>query len=324
MNRTSPPTWQLVAAFAAVYIIWGSTYLAISYAIETLPPFLMAGGRFLFAGLLLFIWSRARGAAAPRRIHWRSTLIIGSLLLMGGNGGVTWAEQRVPSGLAALMVAIVPLWVVLLDWLRPGGTRPGLPVFAGLLVGLAGIALLVAAPGASDVPAGETGGALDLLGLGALLLATFCWANGSLYSRSAPLPNSPLLTTGMEMIGGGAVLILAGTLTGEWARLDLSQVSTNSLLALIYLVIFGSIVAFTAYIWLLKVTTPARAATYAYVNPVVAVFLGWVFRGEELTPRTLIAAAIIIGAVVIITLYRQPAPQPKAEPLPAEPQPEPT
>lgn len=316
-SANAPALWLVITAFAALYVIWGSTYLGIHYAIESFPPFLMAGLRFVFAGAILYVWTRLRGAQAPTRIQWRSTTIIGALLLFGGNGGVTWAEQRVPSGIAALMVAIVPLWMVVLNWLRPGGVRPGLPILLGV-VGLAGIALLV---GLGD-PAQGT--AIDPIGALALLIATFCWANGSLYSRQADLPESPLLTTGMEMICGGAILLVAGTATGEWNSFDLSRVTVASVIAIIYLIIFGAIIAFSAYVWLLRVTTPARAATYAYVNPVVAVFLGWAFAGEAITPRTIVAAAIIILAVIIITTYREPASttQPSAPALREIPEPE--
>ncbi len=297
--RPAPATWLVITAFIALYLIWGSTYLGIRYAIETLPPFLMAGIRFIIAGGLLFGWMRLRGSEIPTRAHWKSAAIIGSLLLLGGNGGVTWAEQRVPSGIAALLVSLVPLWMVLLNWLRPGGVRPGLPLIAGLVMGLVGMALLV---GIGDSDGGTE---IDPVGIGAILIATFCWAIGSLYSQRATLPSSPLLTTGMEMLCGGVGLLLLGTVTGEWSRFDPAKVSATSIIAVIYLIIFGAIIAFTAYVWLLRVTTPARAATYAYVNPVVAVFLGWALAGEELTVRTIIAAAIIIAGVVIITIYRE-------------------
>lgn len=303
-HRVKPATWQLVLAFAAIYLIWGSTYLGIRYAIETIPPFLMAGARFIIAGVVIYSLTAWQGAPRPTRANWRATAIVGALLLMGGNGLVTFAEQRVPSGLAALLVSFVPLWMALLNWLRPGGTRPSVPVAIGLLVGLGGMILLVS-------PGEAVGGApIDLLGVGAIMLATFCWANGSLYSRRAPLPASSLQGTGMEMLAGGVLLLLAGTLTGEWSRFDLSQISTSSLLAFVYLTTFGSIIAFSAYVWLLGVTTPARAATYAYVNPVVAVFLGWALANEPLTLRTIVAAAIIVGAVVIINTYRDRQPTP--------------
>jgi drug/metabolite transporter (DMT)-like permease len=288
---------RVVAAFAAVYLIWGSTYLAIRFAIETVPPFTMAGVRYLIAGAVLYGWMRLRGTSSPTRYHWISAAIVGGLLLLGGNGGVVWAEQRVPSGLTALLITSVPLWMALLNWLRPGGMRPSGPVAIGLFTGFAGVALLVSP--------GELAGGLhvDPLGGAVLLLASLSWAAGSLYSRHARFPESALLATAMEMIAGGVLLLAAGLVAGEWARLDLAAVSPKSFLAFAYLIAFGSLVGFTAYIWLLRVTTPARVSTYAYVNPVVAVFLGWALAGEPLTPRTLIAAAIIICAVVLITTY---------------------
>lgn len=302
--------WRLIGAFAAVYIIWGSTYLAIRFAVDTMPPFLMAGVRFLIAGVILYTAMAARGTPAPKRIHWRSALIIGALLLLAGNGGVVWAEQKVPSGIASLLVAIVPLWIVLIDWLRPGGSRPTMPVVIGLLVGLAGIGLLV-------VGGDETNQPIDLLGIGSLLIATVCWAIGTFYARRAPLSSSSLQTTAMEMLCGGALLLLVGTLTGEWSRLDIAKISLTSVVAVIYLIVFGALVAYTAYTYLINHAPPARAATYAYVNPVVAVFLGWLFRGEPLTIRTIIAAAIIIASVVIITTYKGSRPAKQEALLPA-------
>ncbi|NLH06057.1 MAG: EamA family transporter [Chloroflexi bacterium] len=288
----------MAAAFAAIYIIWGSTYLGIRFAIETIPPFLMAGVRFLLAGAMLYGWARVRGAPRPLRVHWRSAAIIGALLLLGGNGGVTWGEQHIASGLAALLVATVPIWIAALDWLRPGGTRPDGPVIAGLLLGFVGILLLV---GPGNLGGGEGNYTLGTL---AVLGAAFSWALGSLYSKRAPLPGDALQGIGMEMLAGGVWLWLAGTLAGEWGQLNLGAISLRSGLALAYLTLFGSLVGFTAYVWLLRVVSPARAATYAYVNPVVAVFLGWALAGEELTPLTLVAAAVIIAGVVITTTYR--------------------
>lgn len=298
MARTS----ALVLAFAAVYLIWGSTYLAIRVAIETLPPFLMAGARFLIAGALLYAWMRRRGAPPPAPHHWRAAAVVGGLLLVGGNGGVVWAEQTVPSGLAALLVATVPLWIVLLDWLRPHGPRPTLALVAGLVAGFAGVAMLIG-------PGRFAGGAqVDPLGGAVLLLASVSWAAGSLQSRRARLPSSRFLAIAMEMLAGGALLLLAGTLVGEWGSLDLAHVSIRSWTALGYLIVFGSLGGFTAYLWLLATTTPARAATYAYVNPVVAVILGWALADEPVTPRVLLAAAVIISAVVIITTARATRP----------------
>ncbi|MBN1122385.1 MAG: drug/metabolite exporter YedA [Anaerolineae bacterium] len=294
-----PLNLRVAAAFAAIYIIWGSTYLAIRLAIDTIPPFLMAGLRFTFAGAVLFTWLRLRGVPRPKLIHWRSTAIIGGLLLLGGNGGVVWAEQRVASGLAALMVGIVPLWMVLLDWLRPGGKRPRGEVLAGVGIGFMGVVLLVGPGSLSSV------GGIDPVGAGVLVFATLSWAVGSLYSRQAPLPESSMMSTALEMLCGGLLLTLAGTINGEWGRLNLESISLQSGLALAYLVVFGSWIAFSAYVWLLKVSTPARVATYAYVNPVVAVFLGWAIVAEPLSLRMLFAAVLIVGAVFLITYIRQ-------------------
>lgn len=254
----------------------------------------MASGRFLLAGSILFVAARLRGAGSPTPRMWRDATIVGTLMLLGGNGLVTWAEQKVPSGIAALIVACVPLFMVALQRRLPG-PREGL----GLAGGLAGIALLVGKPGSA--------GAVDLLGAGALVLASLSWAVGSLFSRRAELPKSGLLATGMEMLGGGAALALVAALRGEPAGFELSRVSATSWLALAYLVTFGAIVGYSAYMWLLSVTTPSRAATYAYVNPVVAVFLGWAIAGEELTARTGIAAAVIVASVALIVSAPSPS-----------------
>jgi drug/metabolite transporter (DMT)-like permease len=295
---------RLAAAFAAVYVIWGSTYLAIRIAIETIPPFAMAGLRFVMAGALLYGWQRLRGAAAPRRIHWRSAAIVGALLLLGGNGGLTWAEQEIPTGFAALVIATVPVWVMVIGALLPGTPRPSRSALAGILLGLAGIALLI---GPSNLAA--SGQPIRTLSYVALLLSPITWALGSLYSRRATLPASQLQVTGMEMLAGGVLLLLAATLTGEWARFDVAAISLRSGAAFLYLVFIGAIIGFTAYIWLLKHTTPAKATTYAYVNPVVAVFLGWAILSEPVTPAMLAAMSIILFSVALIsglTLKRQP------------------
>jgi drug/metabolite transporter (DMT)-like permease len=264
----------------------------------------MAGTRFILAGALLYGWQRWRGAPTPQPIHWRSALIIGALLLLGGNGGVTWAEQEIPSGLAALIIATVPIWVVVFGALRPGNPRPNRRTLVGVLLGLAGIALLV---GPSNLAA--SGQDIRTISYVVLLLAPVSWAIGSLYSRGARLPRSQLQATGMEMLLGGALLLLAATVTGEWASLDLAAISLRSAAAFIYLVFIGAIIGFSAYIWLLKNTTPAKATTYAYVNPVVAVFLGWAVLAEPVTPAMLAAMAIIIFSVALIsgvTLQRRP------------------
>lgn len=291
-----PRTISILAAFLAVYLIWGSTYLAIRFVVETMPPFLMAGGRFLVAGAILYTWARWKGAERATFSHWRATAIIGGLLLVGGNGGVVWAEKYVPSGLAALLVATVSLWITLVDWLRPGGVRPGWRVIIGVVIGLAGVAILA---GPSQFAGGER---VNLLGAGVLVTASLSWAIGSVYSRHVRLPTSGLLTTSMEMLCGGALLVVLGSLVGDWRELDWSRVTAKSLWSLAYLVVFGSLIGFTAYMWLLKVTTPSRAATYAYVNPVVAVVLGWLLAGEPMNWRTIIASAVIVAGVVFVTM----------------------
>jgi drug/metabolite transporter (DMT)-like permease len=288
----------VVAAFGAVYIIWGSTYLAIRFAIETLPPFLMAGTRFLTAGVLLHAWGRLRGDPAPARSNLAPSLALGALFLLVGNGGVVWAEQRVPSGLAALLVAVTPAWTVLFEW-GHGGGAPGLRTLAGLAAGLAGVGLLVA-------PSGLDSTGLDLAGAGACLLASLSWSLGSVRSRAMRLPASPAIASSLQMLAGGGLLFAVGLASGEAGRVHLATASTRSVLAVVYLIIFGSLVAFTAFTWLLRVSTPSRVATCAYVNPVVAVLLGWAFAGERLGPRSLLAAgAIVLGVILITTSKRK-------------------
>jgi drug/metabolite transporter (DMT)-like permease len=296
---------RLIAAFAAVYLVWGSTYLAIRFAVETLPPLLMAGARFVIAGGILLLWARLRGrAGGPTKMDWTTGLVSGALLLLGGNGAVVWAEQMVPSGIAALLVAVVPLWMVLLDWLRPGGRRPAAAVFVGLALGLAGLALLVG-PSALG---GSGGGTISLVGAGVLMVGSLSWAVGSLYTKRAPRPSSANNGSGTQMLAGGLCLLLVGVLSGEVSRLDLGHASSQSVLGFLYLVSFGSLIGFTAYVYLLAHTTAAKAATYAYVNPVVAVLLGWALAHEPVTPKTLIAAAVILASVAIITVARDAPP----------------
>ena len=303
------PRTRVMLAFAAVYVLWGSTYLAIRFGVETIPPFVLAGTRHLTAGLVLYAFLRARGAARPERVHWKSAFAVGGLMLLGGNGLVTWAEQKVPSGIAALIVASVPIWMNLFEAIERR-RRPGRALVAGLLLGIGGIALLVG-------PAGPAGRAhIDPVGAIALLCAALCWSFGSLYSRRAPLPSATLTATAMEMIGGGVLLWLLGLALGEGAKLHPSLVSARSALSLAYLVVFGSLLGFTAYVWLLKNTTAARVSTYAYVNPVVAVILGALFAGEAITLRVLAAAVVIVGSVALIILSKTRAArgQPAVEP----------
>lgn len=295
----------LIAAFAAVYVFWGSTYLAIKYAIETLPPFIMAGGRFVFAGGVLFILAaRSKDFEWPNWRHWRTGLIVGTLLLLGGNGGVVFAEKYISSGLAALLVASEPFWIVLLSWLWLRRGRPGRPVVFGLLVGFVGVALLVVGQGSG--PAGADG-YYQIAATVAIVFAALSWAVGSIYGLRAPVPRSSLLTAGMQMLSGGAVLLLASVLKGEWSSFDVTEVSSNSWLAVGYLVVFGSLIGFTAYSWLLKNAQPSMVSTYAYVNPVIAVILGWLIAGETLTGQMMIGAGLVVASVVLITMQSAPS-----------------
>ena len=290
----------LVLAFAAVYIIWGSTYLAIKYAIETLPTFLMAGLRFTIAGLILCAWARlSSGYEKPKLAHWRTSLIVGTLLLAVGNGGVVLAEHYISSSLAALLVATMPFWMVLLGWLFMGSGRPNLKVVAGLMVGFLGVWLLIAG---REVAAGQSTDG-QLLGIVLIMIATLGWSIGSLYGTRAPAA-SPIMAAGMQMLSGGFVLLIIGTIVGEWGTFDLAAVSFNSWAAFIYLIVFGAVVAYTAYSWLLKNVSPAAISTYAYVNPAIAVVLGWAIAGESLTSQMLLGAAIIVASVALITMNK--------------------
>lgn len=290
---------RMIAAFAAIYLIWGSTYLGIRFAIETLPPFLMVGVRFFVAGAVLYVWTRLRGSPRPPLVYWRPALILGGLMILAANGGVAWAEQRISSGLAALIVATMPLWMVLLDWVRPGGVRPTRGVVFGLILGFIGIALLI---GPAHIVDNHH---VDPKAATVLILVGFFWSVGSLYSREAPGPPVLLQGTAMQMLAGGMLLLLLAGITGEWGRLDVGGISPRSLLALAYLIVFGSIVGFTSYVWLLRVSTPARASTYAYVSPVVAMFLGWALADEPVTLQTLLAAAVIAAAVAMVIIGRR-------------------
>jgi drug/metabolite transporter (DMT)-like permease len=286
----------LIAAFAAIYILWGSTYLAIKYVIETLPPLISTGSRFLLAGATLFIIGRfSKDYEKPTLTQWRATSIVGTLLFLCGTGGVVMAEHHISSSLAALLLATEPFWVVLLSWLWLKGTRPDWKVALGLLIGFAGVYLLIGGAG------GPGNGNTQLSGMILVIVAALFWATGSIYGVRAPVPKSPILASGMQMLAGGSSLILAGILTGEGSGFEITRVSLNSILALLYLLTFGSLIAFTAYSWLLKNARPTIVATYAYVNPVIAVILGSVFAGESFNGRMLLGAGVIVGSVVLIT-----------------------
>jgi drug/metabolite transporter (DMT)-like permease len=281
-----------------IYVVWGSTYLAIRFAVETMPPFLMAGSRFLLAGGMLYGWLRFRGAPRPSFADWRSALYLGAFLLVGGNGLVTWAEQWVTSGVAALIITTTPLWIMLFEWLLFGGARPRAVVWLGMALGFAGVTLLI-----EYEPDGE--GSNHLWAIVALCGAPLLWSYGSLVAqRSRPL-DPPLLTTALQMLCGGGLMFAIGMVMGEWRRFEPAAISARSWLSFAYLVLFGALLAFTTYMWLLRVAKPTVIATYAYVNPLVAVFLGAVIGGEELTTNIGLATAMIVGAVALITIRRR-------------------
>ncbi|MEZ0385688.1 MAG: EamA family transporter [Verrucomicrobium sp.] len=291
-----PPLFLILLAFAAVYLIWGSTYLGIRLATETMPPFLVAGSRFLLAGTLLYSVLRWRGEPNPPATSLKDAAIIGGLLLVGGNGGVSWAQQYVPTGVSALIVASVPLWIVVTDWLRPRGTRPRSAVMIGLALGFVGVILMVLGKDAKGhavvVP----------MGAAVLVLSTITWALGSIYSRHAKLPGSALMSIALQMMTGGALQLLTGVLLGELPRFHPELVSATSAWAFVYLTLIGSLVGFTAYVWLMRVCSPALVSTYAYVNPLVAVALGSLVLKEPVPHAMVLAGGLILVSVILITV----------------------
>ena len=305
-------TTLVLMAFAAVYVVWGSTYLAIRIGIESFPPLILAGLRHITVGLFLYPILRRKTGIRPTAANWRTAVVTGALLLFAGNGGVSWAEQTVPSGIAALLVATVSLWLVIVDWLRPGGVKPAPRVAMGLLMGFAGLALLV---GPAHLGGSER---VDPRGAAVLVVASLAWACGSLYSKHGGMPTSPMLGVAMQSFAGGAILLVAGLFAGEFHALHLGAILLRSWLALAYLMVFGSGMGFSAYIYILHKSTAARVATYAFVNPVVALFLGWLIAGETITLRTVIAAAVILTAVILVITAPHSAPVTAPVPAPSE------
>jgi drug/metabolite transporter (DMT)-like permease len=294
MTSAPPPSrGRLLAGFGAIYFLWGSVYLAIRFTIETLPPFFTNGVRLALAGAILYLWARLSGAPAPTRREWVAGAVVGGLMFLAGTGAVVWSERFIPSGIAALVVGTEPISFVLIDSLRRR-VVPRAPILAGLALGLAGIGVLV---GPGELLGS---GRFDMAACAVLVAGTLAWAAGSLFSRDRRMSPSPVMATAITLAAGGALLALLGLAAGELARFDSSAVSARSLLATAYLLIFGSLIGFSAYLWLLRVSTPSRVATYAYVNPIVAVLLGWALADEPLTPRVFLAAAVIVGAVVLI------------------------
>ncbi|QDS96680.1 putative inner membrane transporter YedA [Roseimaritima multifibrata] len=303
MNKDSgATTLQVVIAFAAVYLIWGTTYLAMRIAVESIPPFMISAGRFLVAGTLTYSVLRMRGVPAPSLGQWKSAALIGCLLMVGGNGLVMWAVQRVPSGVAALVVATMPLWMTLFEWLFYRGPRPSVRVAAGLLMGFIGIVFLLKP---ERLLAGAEG--LHLPSMFALMMAPVFWSIGSLHSRKANLPKNIFMATALESICGGVVLLVFSLLGREWLHFDWREVSARSAVATVYLALFGSLIAFTAYCWLLKNVNVTRVSTYTFVNPVIAVFLGWLILGEEITWETTVAVVLIVCGVMLIVMRKRSA-----------------
>lgn len=301
------PRWQLLGGFLIIYVVWGSTYLAIKWAVETIPPFALGAMRFLVAGSALYGWSRWRGAPKPTAANWRASAVVGVLLLFIANGGVSWASRRVSSGIESVLVATVPLWLVLSEaWM---GKRPKVAQVIGVLIGLVGVGLLVMPAHGS---AGARTTAVDPLGALVLVLGSLSWTVGSLYSRTAPQSRSASLAISMQMLVGGACLTLLAAATGNWTELASGPVTVQSWLALGYLITFGSLIGFSTYMWLLTVASPAAVGTYAYVNPLVAVLLGVWLGGERLPSTAFLAMGIIVGGVAMVNVVgarKNPAPR---------------
>jgi drug/metabolite transporter (DMT)-like permease len=299
----------MIAAFAAVYLIWGSTYLAIKYAIETMPTFLMAGVRFLVAGGILYTVARLTpGYEKPKAVHWRTSFIVGALLLGVGNGAVVVGEHYISSSMTALLIASNPFWMVTLGWLFMGRGKPNFKVSLGLLIGFVGVAMLILGR-----PDQSTAGDSQWLGIVLIVIATIGWAFGSLYGATAPTAKSNILAAGMQMLAGGLILTVVSAIAGEWQRLDINAISTVSWVAFAYLIFIGALVAYTAYSWLMQNASPSAVSTYAYVNPVVAVFLGWAIAGETLSAQMLLGAAVIVVSVMLVTANNRKKPQPKLD-----------
>src|SRR6266481_4636191 len=311
LHKPAGTTTLVLMGFAAVYLVWGSTYLAIRIGIESFPPLILAGLRHTFVGIFLYPILRGKTGIRPTRANWAAAVITGTLLLFVGNGGVSWAEQTVPSGIAALLVATVSLWLVIVDWLRPGGVKPVPRVTMGLLMGFAGMLLLV---GPAHLGGSER---VDPRGAAVLVAASLAWACGSLYSKLGGMPSSPMLGVAMQSFAGGVILLIVALIAGEFRELHLGTVSVRSWLALGYLVVFGSGIGFSAYIYIIHKSTAARVSTYAFVNPVVALFLGWLIAGEAITLRTVIAAAVILTAVILVITAPHRVPAPVTAPVPA-------
>lgn len=288
--------FKIIAAFAAVYFFWGSTFIAIRFAVETIPPFLMASGRFLIAGAILYLFARVRGAAVPALKQWIPAFAMGSLLLVFGNGSVVIAEKTVPSGVVSLLIAMVPIYFAILEWIKPGGKAPNLRTAIGLIIGTVGLLLLI---GPHRVLSGSSD--IDLRGVAIVLAGSLAWSIGSLLSKSVKISENPTMSLAMQTLAAGLLMFLISNGVGEVANMQLATITNKSLLSLAYLIVFGSLIGFTSYVWLLQTVSPTLVATYAYVNPVIAVLLGWLLAGEKITSETLLAGSVILLAVWLIT-----------------------
>jgi drug/metabolite transporter (DMT)-like permease len=313
-DRKHAPSSMVLISFAAVYVLWGSTFFFIRIGIETIPPFVLAAIRHLAIGVVFYPLFRRLSREKPTPAQWRTTILTGLLLLLGGNGALSWAETRVPTGIAALLVASVSLWMVIIEWLRPGGARPAARALVGFLLGFGGIALLV---GPAHLGGSER---VSPVGAATLVLGSLAWAGGSIYSRHHPLPHSPLLGVAMQSLAGSAGLWVVALATGEWQSFHPAQVTLRSWLAVLYLIVFGSALGFSAYVYILRHSTASRVATYAFVNPLVAMFLGCVFGGEPLTLRAAIASGTILAAVLLVITapHKLAVPAEEAVPVPGE------
>ncbi len=289
------PRGRVISAFATLYVVWGSTYIFMRFAGETIPPVGVSGFRFFMAGAVLLALAAWRSGIVGVSAAWRPHVVVGILLTLG-NVSITWSVQRIPSGVASLLVAMTPCWMVLLEWWRPGGQRPAWGVIAGLALGVLGTVVLVG-------PHSMGGAPIDPLGAGVVLAGTVLWAGGSIYARGVPRLGSGLQTSAVQLMTGGATVLVLGAIAGEYHGFHWSAVTRRSGFSLVYLILVGSVVGYSTYMYLLGVTSAALAATYAFVNPVVAVLLGALLAGETVSLRIFVAGAVIVGAVALITLY---------------------
>lgn len=301
LTSKKPAKLLIISAFAALFIVWGSTYLGIMIAIRSIPPFFMLGTRFFVAGLLLYIWCLVKGEKAPSLKLFSTIGLGGILMLFMGNGAVTWAEQYLPSGLAAIVVATMPLWFVLLDKRQWQFHFSNKLIIVGILVGFAGVMLLFAGKGTSDL----SGDKLKLISFFVLIMGTIGWATGSLYSKYKQVDASVTMKAAVQMLTAGIVALLTGLITNEQQHFIVNDISLQSIFALLYLIIMGSLVTYMAYIWLLSVRPPSLVGTYAYVNPVVAVFLGWLIADEAISQQQVIALIVILAGVILVNSSKE-------------------